>query len=75
MSFFIRGFKMGARRAVKFPLCVFVVCISTLQDSSVSIFDCLSGLISDSLLCARSNFGDYPITAGKQEDGWGLFAF
>lgn len=50
LSDMIRGFKMGARHVVKFPLCVFVVCISTLQDSSVSIFDQLSGLIADSLL-------------------------
>lgn len=29
----------------------------------MSIFDRLSGLITDSLLCTRSNFRDYPITA------------
>lgn len=29
----------------------------------MSIFDWLSGLITDSLLCTRSNFRDYPITA------------
>lgn len=56
LSDMIRGFKMGARHVVKFPLCVFVVCISTLQDSSVSIFDQLSGLIADSLLCPPLKF-------------------
>lgn len=76
-SYIIRGFQKGARHVVKFLLCVFVVCISTLQDSSVSIFDQLSGLIADSLLCPRSNFGDYPITAcapANKRRGWGLFA-
>lgn len=34
----------------------------TLQDSSVSMFDRLSSLITDSLLCGCPNFGDYPIT-------------
>lgn len=29
----------------------------------MSIFDRLFGLITDSLLCARSDFRDYPITA------------
>lgn len=65
LSYSIIGFKIGARLVRKFPLCVFVdsFCISALQDSSVSIFDHLSGLITDSFLCACSNFGDYPITA------------
>lgn len=40
----------------------------------MSIFDHLSGLITDSFLCARSNFGDYPITASARANkrgGWG----
>lgn len=48
---------------LKTLFCWLILCIYTLQDSSVSIFDRLFGLITDSLLCTRPNFRDYPITA------------
>lgn len=48
---------------LKALFCWLILCIYTSQDSSVSIFDRLSGLITDSLLCTRPNFRDYPITS------------